>query len=219
MKKWNIYFFSCLLLCIVGCKPVNPPSNDDITTVINLCYSGMGQSGEKLQENLADIGINVPYIGTVDQYECYEIKNKSFHLSFSSLHDSIVIVHYEFFFKSTFVEGLSKYTKVSDQLVGFGWNKWIGRSPKNEFSGIENRPEFFQKATEEVAAAKSAQLRIRELVESPTGNKYLHGEWFYWGTDPVGMDRDTGEGLSDNKDSSIGIDITVDEWNFEDLYE
>lgn len=214
MKKVVLFFIPCVLLGLVSCKPVNPPSPDTTSAILDLCYSGMGQSGEKLQEDLANIGVNVPYVGPVGQYECYEIKNNSYHLSFSSINDSIVIVHYEFFFKSTFVEGLSNYTEVSNQLVGFGWDKWSGQSPNNNYTGIENRPEFLNSTEEEVAASKSSQLRIVERVESPMGDQYLHAEWFYWATDPHGMNSDTGEGLSKNKDSSIGIDITIDDWKF-----
>ena len=120
MKKILLFFIPCVLLGIVGCRPVNPPSNEETSAIIDLCYSSMGQSGEKLQQDLANVGIRIPKIDSTREYENYYVKNDSYELAFSTINDSVLILRYTFYFKANYVDGATKYIEFSNVVFNYG---------------------------------------------------------------------------------------------------
>lgn len=194
---------------MIGCQPVNPPSNDDISTIINLCYTSMGQSGKKLQHDLADLGISIPQIDSTREYENYYIKNSSYELAFSTINDSVLILRYKFYFKNNYVEGANKYLEVSDMVFLYGWDSWTGDA-HNSFEEIEERPSFVAEVKEWVSTWNKAQLMLNERCSKPLASeKVLCGATTYWASSEGGIKSDIGEGNSSLAESEIGIEFRI----------
>ena len=213
MKKVLLFLFPCLLFFIVGCKPVNPPDSDEVSSVLNLCYSAMGQSGEKLQDDLADIGIDVPEIDSAGQYRCYKLNTKSYNLDFSTIDDVVVILHYEILFKDTYVNGISKYWEISNQMIDHNWEEWLGSASGyySIMNNVEQRPEFINDITTIVASCNESHFSVYERAKTSLGANKMYATWEYCATDPSGMNPDTGEGLSSLYESSVMVDLEISE--------
>lgn len=213
MKKVLLFFIACVLFSMVGCKPVNPPSSDEVSSVLDLCYAAMGQSGEKLQDDLAGLGIKIPEIDPVGQYRCYKLNTKSYNLDFSTIDDEVVILHYEILFKDTYINGISKYWEISNQMIGHDWEEWRGSASGyySEMNNVEQRPEFINDITAIVASCKESHFSVYERAKTSLGSNKIYATWEYWATDPSGMNPDTGEGLSSLYESSVMVEFEISE--------
>lgn len=193
------------MLCIVGCKPVNPPSNETTSSIIDLCYASMGQSGEKLQKDFAGMGINVPKVEPYKDIENYKITTKSYEIAFSTLDDEVIGLNYVIFFKDTYVNGAAKYLEVSDFVFNYGWDKWFGNA-HNYFESIEDRPSFVAEVKEYVPTWSGGSLGLSEKTEKSLDNdKSLFCTTSYWATDPLGINKDTGKGNSSVAESRVEV--------------
>ena len=204
MKKILLFFIPCVLLGIVGCRPVNPPSNEETSAIIDLCYSSMGQSGEKLQQDLANVGIRIPKIDSTREYENYYVKNDSYELAFSTINDSVLILRYTFYFKANYVDGATKYIEFSNVVFNYGWTQWTGVA-NNSFEGMDKRPLFISEINEWVPTWSKANLMISETEEKPLNTEEtLSSRIRYWATSVDGMSNTTDEGKSSLANTEVG---------------
>lgn len=169
----------------------------------------MGQSGEKLQQDLANVGIRIPKIDSTREYENYYVKNDSYELAFSTINDSVLILRYTFYFKANYVDGATKYIEFSTVVFNYGWTQWTGVA-NNSFEGMDKRPLFISEINEWVPTWSKANLMISETEEKPLNTEEtLSSRIRYWATSVDGMSNTTGEGKSSLANTEVGVRFEI----------
>lgn len=206
MKQKLFFALISIALGFVGCVPRNPPSADKTTAIIDLCYSSMGKSGEKLQKDLMDLGIEIEKTAPYKEYECYYIKTNSYELAFSTINDSVLILRYRIDFKNTYVNGANKFVEISDFVFNYGWDAWSGSAS----SSHTDRAAYLAEIADWVPTWDSIVLELSEFAAKNLNDGLkLVARPVFWAESVGGRDHITGKRRSSIANTSITINFEI----------
>lgn len=174
-KSFILFYIFVIAILTTACAPANPPKIEKSSVIIDLCYKAMGQSGEQLQKNLADIGIDVPKIDPSSGYENYYVKTHAYELAYSTIDDKVVIFRYELRFGGSMLIGLNRDKEISDLVFNYGWAEWSGHSQRNHSEQITERDSFWEQVQQDKHKNTEHHSGVLERMARPYGEQTLWG--------------------------------------------
>ena len=171
----------------------------------------MGKPASACISPLLEMGLKVPSYAPDSRTgydEGYYIKTDKYEISIACRHDSVLLTHYAYLFRNTYVEGVKYFHRADDEVYSFGWEQWIGGYDSN-YRDMSYRDAANIEIDSCVAANKKSHCFVLSSYQKAFDNKYLLSSVHYWAVSIGGMNPDTGEVLNPMADCQLSIEFDI----------